>query len=141
MAKLFKKADDAVVKETTEKVSQVFEKNGVSLPAELNPKKAKPSKTDMKLMHVALEHLYVGVLQNLRVSKAELKELDDDRAKELRDNIKKLIAVTSDIINELDVDALLSVDEIDEQLEKLADEVKLAQALALTNNVPKEKMH
>lgn len=153
MSETYNKADESIVVETETKVAKDFETADLSVPADF--KQPKPSKTDLKLIHVAVDHIFMNVISNLKQSQSELESIvekkGDERAEMALNYVGSLIKISNKLIDDLaeQVDALPNVEEIEALLKKLYKEQLLAQALLLTEDdvalltedVPKEKMH
>lgn len=143
MSEKYKKADTDTVDATKAAIVKLFEGANVEAPDSI--KKPKPSKTDMKLLHVGVDHLYMAVLQNLEQARVELEDIvekkGDERAQKLLVDVAELASYTRQTIDALSevVEAMPSVEEVQTLFTKLVEEIKLAQVMAI--DVPKEKMH
>lgn len=132
---------------TKEQLADVFKKAGVPVPEAVKVEK-KVGKTDKKLTHIAVEHLFMGVLQQVRQAARELERIvekkDDSRAKDALKDVLQIDALAQGIVNGLSetITDVPTVAELDEVLAKLAKELESAQLLSLMDtDVPKEKMN
>lgn len=122
---------------TKEQVKKAFEEQGAPVPNDFKAKK--PTKLERKLTHIGIEHLFMGALQHLKLSKDELKDLADKSDNAFVTNVLSdvvaLEAYVKKAINKLaaKIESHPGVDELNEIFEKLQEELKAAMELHLNN--------
>lgn len=108
-----------------------FEKVSLPAPSSLKPKKM--SKSEIRLAHIVIDHVYMGVIQQLRTTKDELDDLKlkspDLDVTDLYTTVKGVLKQLSGRIDGLGVTGIPTVEGLDEMIEKLKAEFLAAAEL------------
>lgn len=137
------KKDEDTVFETKKKGKALLEEQGLPVLPGLNVSDEKPTKQEGLMLHVATEHLFLGVLGQLDIARAELKKVkDDERATKMKDRVKELMSATEALINDMsdEVPAMPNIEGYHELMQHLVDEIEAVQVMKMAD-VPAEKMH
>lgn len=132
-----------------QKISDTFKELGIPVPETMQEEK-EISKADQKLIHIGVQHLYMGVLHHLDATHDHLMKLSnkgDERATVALPVIENLTTEVEDFIDNflaLKVEEMPTTTELTELMIKLQKEFENATLLKImdaNNDIPKEKMH
>lgn len=146
---MFKKKDNGTVEKTKSDVAEAFQTSDLPIPQEFDIKASKKmSKTEGKIAHITLDHLYSGVLRHLRVAEEELgalskKKPDNPLVADVLYDVQTLGNSVGELIDSIsnEITQIGGVEALDDIYEKLYKEMILASALQSMPTVPQEKMH